>query len=200
MKVLNACSFVSYSELHSRPTLDRFLSRALSIELESNRLSELESNRLSELESNRLSELESNRLSELESNRLSELESNRLSELESKRLSELKSKRLTAIDDSAYVLTLDYTIKMLNIHERYECGVPVIIEGETGVGKTALIEMLSKLWNQSLLLEWKKQRGRIVDIFKRKMADFPEEHMDNYQVNDVYVSVQNTFNFHSLYV
>ena len=31
---------------------------------------------------------------------------------------ELEDKRLTAIDDSAYVLTLDYTIKMLNIHER----------------------------------------------------------------------------------
>ncbi len=75
---------------------------------------------------------------------------------------------MVAIDDSAYVLTLDYTIKMLNIHERYECGVPVIIEGETGVGKTALIEMLSKLWNQSLLLEWKKQRDRVIEFFVSK--------------------------------
>ena len=40
---------------------------------------------------------------------------------------------------------------MLEIHERFECGVPVIIEGETGVGKTALVEMLSILWNDSLL-------------------------------------------------
>ena len=31
---------------------------------------------------------------------------------------ELQDGRLTPIDDSAYVLTLDYTIKMLNIHER----------------------------------------------------------------------------------
>ena len=31
---------------------------------------------------------------------------------------ELENRRLTPIDDSAYVLTLDYTIKMLNIHER----------------------------------------------------------------------------------
>jgi len=31
---------------------------------------------------------------------------------------ELENGRLTAIDDSAYVLTMDYTIKMLNIHER----------------------------------------------------------------------------------
>lgn len=41
---------------------------------------------------------------------------------------------------------------MLNIHERKECGMPVIIEGETGVGKTCLVEMLSKLWNES----WKQ--------------------------------------------
>lgn len=31
---------------------------------------------------------------------------------------ELEDKKLTSIDESAYVLTLDYTIKMLNIHER----------------------------------------------------------------------------------
>ena len=87
-----------------------------------------------------------------------------------------------AIDDSAYVLTLDYTIKMLNIHERYECGVPVIIEGETGVGKTALIEMLSKLWNQSLLLEWKKQRDRVVEFFVRTIGEISVGASENYQV------------------
>ena len=31
---------------------------------------------------------------------------------------ELENKRLALIDESNYVLTLDYTIKMLNIHER----------------------------------------------------------------------------------
>ena len=31
---------------------------------------------------------------------------------------ELENGRLTSIDDTAYVLTMDYTIKMLNIHER----------------------------------------------------------------------------------
>ena len=36
---------------------------------------------------------------------------------------------------------------MVNIHQRRSCGIPVIIEGETGVGKTALLEMLSILWN-----------------------------------------------------
>ena len=91
-------------------------------------------------------------------------------------------KRITLIDDSAYVLTLDYTIKMLNIHERYECGVPVIIEGETGVGKTALIEMLSKLWNQSLLLDWRRKRARIIEFFQRRLGEIETEVSGNYQV------------------
>ena len=94
----------------------------------------------------------------------------------------LEKNRLPAIDDSAYVLTLDYTIKILNIHERYECGVPVIIEGETGVGKTALIEMLSKLWNQSLLLEWKKQQDRVIELFRQNLGEMATESCNSYEV------------------
>lgn len=95
-----------------------------------------------------------------------------------------KTNRLSVIDDSKYVLTLDFAIKMLNIHERAECGVPVIIEGETGVGKTALVEMLSKLWNQSLMLEWKKQKNRLLEFFQKKLGDAPADLVsDNYQVS-----------------
>lgn len=64
--------------------------------------------------------------------------------------------KLELIDDCNYVLTLDYTLKMLNIHERFECGVPVIIEGESGVGKTRLVQMLSELWNHYWRKEWKR--------------------------------------------
>jgi len=53
---------------------------------------------------------------------------------------------------------------MLSINERRKCGVPVIIEGETGVGKTALINMLSKLWNHALNIEWKTAKERILDL------------------------------------
>ena len=78
--------------------------------------------------------------------------------------------RLKAIDDKQYVLTLDYTLKMLNIHERYKCGVPVIIEGETGVGKTALIDMLSQLWNNSWVDEWELEKSRmILDKIRQKV-------------------------------
>ena len=55
------------------------------------------------------------------------------------------------IDEHKYVMTLDYAVKMLSVHERLMCGVPVIIKGETGVGKTFLLEMLSHLWNESIL-------------------------------------------------
>ena len=59
---------------------------------------------------------------------------------------------------------------MLNIYERYECGIPVIIEGETGVGKTALIEMLSKLINHSWVTQWEMAKDRILEIIKRKLG------------------------------
>ena len=79
-------------------------------------------------------------------------------------------KRLKIIDDNNYVLTLDYTLKMINIHERRECGMPVIIEGETGVGKTELLKMLSKLWNYSWEVQWSKKKQELqsllVDIQK----------------------------------
>ena len=66
---------------------------------------------------------------------------------------------------------------------RYKCGVPVIIEGETGVGKTALLEMLSKLWNHALLLGWKRQRGRLLDLIMKNLGDISTEASDNYQVS-----------------
>ena len=40
-------------------------------------------------------------------------------------------------------------MKLLNIHERVACGIPCIIEGETGVSKTALTKMYSILINSS---------------------------------------------------
>ena len=59
---------------------------------------------------------------------------------------------------------------MLEIHERFECGIPVIIEGETGVGKTALVEMLSVLWNQSLLGDWRLLRERFLQLLKENCS------------------------------
>jgi hypothetical protein len=54
------------------------------------------------------------------------------------------------IDDRGFILTLDFTMKLLNIHERVACRVPCLLEGETGVSKTALTKMYSILRNASL--------------------------------------------------
>ncbi|XP_030005629.1 E3 ubiquitin-protein ligase rnf213-alpha-like [Sphaeramia orbicularis] len=47
--------------------------------------------------------------------------------------------------DETYELTTDNILKMLAIHMRFRCGIPVIIMGETGCGKTRLIRFLCEL-------------------------------------------------------
>ena len=81
----------------------------------------------------------------------------------------LQDGRLIAIDEENYVLTLDFTIKMLQIHERYECGEPIILQGETGVGKTSLLQMLAKLWNVSLDMELKRLKERVLEFLQNKL-------------------------------
>lgn len=80
----------------------------------------------------------------------------------------LSDGRISLFDENDYVLTLDFTLKMLNIHERRKCNVPVIIEGETGVGKTALIEMLSKLWNIGQVRNYKHQ---VIDSIRKGIVN-----------------------------
>ena len=98
---------------------------------------------------------------------------------------ELNNGRLKPIDDAGYVLTLDYTLKMLNIHERYRSGMPVIIEGETGVGKTALVQMLSVLWNHSLFSNWNKEKGQMLDIIRQRIGALSADSYDGYGVSVV---------------
>jgi len=64
--------------------------------------------------------------------------------------------RIGCIDDHSFVLTLDFTMKLLSIHERVACCIPCIIEGETGVSKTALTKMYSILLNSRQLSDAKK--------------------------------------------
>ena len=93
----------------------------------------------------------------------------------------LQCKRLAPIDDENFVLTPDYTMKMLNIHERYECGMPVIINGETGVGKTAVVNMLSKLWSHSVNHLWEKKKDSIEYAIHCMLGDLNADCLDNYQ-------------------
>ncbi|XP_043925567.1 E3 ubiquitin-protein ligase RNF213 [Protopterus annectens] len=47
--------------------------------------------------------------------------------------------------DETYELTTDNVMKILAIHMRFRCGIPVIIMGETGCGKTRLVKYLCDL-------------------------------------------------------
>ena len=47
--------------------------------------------------------------------------------------------------DETYVLTVDNLIKILAIQLRFRCGIPVVIMGETGCGKTRLIRYMCDL-------------------------------------------------------
>ena len=73
------------------------------------------------------------------------------------------------ITDEEYVLTVDFLLKMLNIHERRMCRYPVVIVGETGVGKTKLLEFLSKLWNKSIHKAYYRTLDSIVDIVTKQI-------------------------------
>ena len=57
----------------------------------------------------------------------------------------------------------------------------MIIEGETGVGKTALVDMLSKLWNYSLLKNWNPFRARLMEYIRRKLGELPPKSLEEYQ-------------------
>ncbi|KAL4658167.1 E3 ubiquitin-protein ligase rnf213-alpha-like [Arapaima gigas] len=55
--------------------------------------------------------------------------------------------------DETYELTTDNILKMLAIHMRFRCGIPVILMGETGCGKTRLIKFLCELRRSGVATE-----------------------------------------------
>lgn len=74
--------------------------------------------------------------------------------------------RIQILEDLNYVMTFDYAMKMLTIHERRMCGIPVLIRGETGVGKTFLLETLSSLWNHALQANLDLEKDRLRDVLR----------------------------------
>eukprot|EP00117_Sycon_ciliatum_P024003 scpid1179/ scgid2565/ Putative uncharacterized transmembrane protein DDB_G0290641 len=53
----------------------------------------------------------------------------------------------TLLNNDGFVLTWDFTYKLLLVDERQRSKLPLIMVGETGVGKTFLLEMYTKLLN-----------------------------------------------------
>lgn len=61
--------------------------------------------------------------------------------------------------DESYELTGDNVKKILAIHMRFRCNIPVIIMGETGCGKTRLIRYLCGLQTEG---EWKELKNMLL--------------------------------------
>ncbi|XP_033105070.1 E3 ubiquitin-protein ligase RNF213-like [Anneissia japonica] len=55
--------------------------------------------------------------------------------------------------DDTYELTTDNVKKILAIHMRFRCGIPVIVMGETGCGKTRLIRFMCQLQSNGLVAD-----------------------------------------------
>ena len=55
--------------------------------------------------------------------------------------------------DESYELTGDNVKKILAIHMRFRCNIPVVIMGETGCGKTRLIRYLCCLQTEGVALK-----------------------------------------------
>ena len=65
--------------------------------------------------------------------------------------------------DETYVLTVDNLIKILAIQMRFRCGIPVVIMGETGCGKTRLIRYMCDLARQG-----EEKRNMLIMKVRRK--------------------------------
>ncbi|KAI4872372.1 hypothetical protein NFI96_033639 [Prochilodus magdalenae] len=77
--------------------------------------------------------------------------------------------------DETYQLTTDSILKMMAIHMRFRCGIPVIIMGETGCGKTRLIKFLCELKRSGIPAENMKlvkvHGGTTPDIIYAKVQE-----------------------------
>ncbi|XDV44192.1 hypothetical protein PO909_012516 [Leuciscus waleckii] len=94
--------------------------------------------------------------------------------------------------DPTYELTTDNVMKMLAIHMRFRCEIPVIIMGETGCGKTRLVRFLCDLQREGRNVENMKlvkvHGGTTSDIIYRKVQEaekLAQNNMQNYKLDTV---------------
>ncbi|XP_043109399.1 E3 ubiquitin-protein ligase rnf213-beta isoform X2 [Puntigrus tetrazona] len=85
--------------------------------------------------------------------------------------------------DPTYELTADNVMKMLAIHMRFRCEIPVIIMGETGCGKTRLIRFLCDLQREGRDVENMKlvkvHGGTTSEVIYRKVREAEELAQNN---------------------
>ncbi|KAI5277308.1 hypothetical protein MUG91_G144n75 [Manis pentadactyla] len=98
-----------------------------------------------------------------------------------------------AIDpDETYELTTDNMLKILAIEMRFRCGIPVIVMGETGCGKTRLIKFLSDLRRGAVRAETMKlvkvHGGTTADMIYSKVREAEELarfNKDHYELDTI---------------
>ena len=98
-----------------------------------------------------------------------------------------------------YIFVSDNFIKMVRILLNIEAKIPVILMGETGVGKTKLLEMLTTLYGKGLC-SWKKLQihagttdKTIVDFLDRITEEVKDEGREN-QLTWIFLDEINTCN------
>jgi MoxR-like ATPase len=64
--------------------------------------------------------------------------------------------------DPSYVLTVDNVIKIMAIHMRFRCNIPVVIMGETGCGKTRLIRYMCDMAAQGCIQGGKHVKNMLI--------------------------------------
>ncbi|KAA0724979.1 E3 ubiquitin-protein ligase rnf213-beta [Triplophysa tibetana] len=91
--------------------------------------------------------------------------------------------------DPTYELTADNVMKMLAIHMRFRCDIPVIIMGETGCGKTRLVRFLCDLQKEGRDVENMKlvkvHGGTNSETIYKKVREAEEMAQNNRQKYEV---------------
>uniref|UniRef100_A0A3P9JJC8 RING-type E3 ubiquitin transferase n=1 Tax=Oryzias latipes TaxID=8090 RepID=A0A3P9JJC8_ORYLA len=91
--------------------------------------------------------------------------------------------------DPTYELTADNVMKMLAIHMRFRCGIPVVIMGETGCGKTRLVRFLCTLQREDKPVEnmvlVKVHGGTNAEMIYRKVREAEALAFKNQQTHKI---------------
>ncbi|XP_020567705.1 E3 ubiquitin-protein ligase rnf213-beta isoform X2 [Oryzias latipes] len=91
--------------------------------------------------------------------------------------------------DPTYELTADNVMKMLAIHMRFRCGIPVVIMGETGCGKTRLVRFLCTLQREDKPVEnmvlVKVHGGTNAEMIYRKVREAEALALKNQQTHKI---------------
>lgn len=84
---------------------------------------------------------------------------------------------LPILERNKYTLTIDFAIKLLLLNERRNAGLPVILQGETGLGKSELLRLYAEIQNH---------RSKLIPDIAFKMNKWFLKHLSNQGKLDEY--------------